>query len=211
MLKFDIIKLLNLNWLKEVIMRTKTMKSIIAVVACIAIMLVAGFVMTACGGTSEKLTKSDTVNFNGATFDNTNDLTLTKNSKTNIYEVTGTLAKMNDSQIRAWFGLAEDADTSTYTAYYACITIDMAENSMTKRGWIATQNTDQMLTEDNCVRYKYKSSSGSLDLVLGFIPQGDSYDLSATPIFRVEVEAPVANGEEPVEPEIYMIDFSKVI
>ena len=192
-------------------MKTKTFKSIMAIAACVVFVLIAGFVLTACGGTKEDVYASGAVDFNGATYENASDFKLVKNDETGIYEAEGTLQEMNEDQIRAWFGLAEDADTSTYEAYFACVTVRMEENSTGRRGWIATDATETMLTQENSVRYKERVETGDLDLVLGFIPQDNAYDLSATPIFRVEVTAPVAEGEEAGEPAIYMIDFSNII
>ena len=191
-------------------MKSKVMKSILTISACLVMLLVAGFVLAACGGTKENITVPKSIEFNGAVFETSKDFKLVKNKETGVYEAQGTYAEMNDDQLRAWLGIT-DAETSveTYEIYYANIKVALEEGSMVKRGFVSEDFADETLTNENCARFKEREEKGDLSLVLGFVEAGvEGFDLRETPIFRIEVTAPVAEGEEAGEPVVYLIDFT---
>lgn len=182
-------------------MKTKTFKSVMTIVACIALILLAGFVLTACGSHATIYATNHVTPFNGVDFENTSDFELEKVDDNN-YKAVGTAATMTAEQAAAW-GTEEGAK-------YVIISIEMEVGSTIESGWVSIDNKDQAFVEgDGHKDTVYEGEEGIKEYVLGV--NGTGIDHSDAPVWRVEVTAPVAEGEEAGEPVVYVVDFTEMI
>ena len=200
-------------------MKSKVSKSFLTVIACIALVVLAGFVLTACGEktTNEKpdIYATDyVVNFGGndaleipsANFENTDDFALeVVDAKTNAYKAVGSAAVMSEAQSAAFYGGA----TEYAGSHYIILSIKMETGSTIRRAWV--ENADVALTDDDKAS-SYTGTEGVREYLLCIDGNYVDADHTAEPVWKIEVTSPVEEGSEE-EPTVvtYTIDFSEMI
>lgn len=173
-----------------------SLKSILAVALCLALVLMAGFILTACG---EKKTNNDIVPTNhetelgGAMFNNSSDFEL-KYLGDNKYQANGSAATMDADQAAA-FGYAEGS-------WYVIVSVKMEVGSTIVSGWKSVDTADVAFTEGEGKNTVYEGVEGVKEYVLG-LTNGDEMIHADAPVWRIEVTAP--NAETATS---YTIDFS---
>ena len=112
--------------------RTKTFRSIGIVALCLMLILVSGFILTACGKTTSKdvYATDHVVDFAGQQFENTTDFKVVSSDGKN-FTAQGTLATMTTEQATAW--------GTTEGARYCIVSIKMEPKAALKTGWV-TEN-----------------------------------------------------------------------
>lgn len=194
-------------------MKKLTLKSVLSIIACLAIVLVAGFALTACCGqdVNEDLfaTKQETeINFNGRTdWKNADNFTITyegENDGAYHFVASGDASVMSAEQGTAWGNVAEGSK-------YVIVTIKMEPGSNIISGWRSTEEQGKSFEESeidgvNIKRTSYNGVVGEKEYVLG-LTDGDTLLHADAPIWRAEVTSPAVEGEETTT-TIYTVDFS---
>ena len=183
--------------------KSVTIKSFLAIFACIAMILVAGITLAACGEkTNDNVVLTDTskvVQFGGREdWQNSDDVTL-KYLGDNKYEVTGTPATMSAEQGTAYGGLTEGSK-------YVLLSIKMEVGSTIVSGWKSTETADVAFGEGEGKNTTYKGEEGVKEYVLG-LSNGETPLHAENPVWRIEITSPVEEGEQATT-TVYTIDFS---
>lgn len=182
-------------------MKTKTFKSVMTIAACVALILLAGFVLTACGSKADIYATDYVVENWGikgyeTDFENTDDFKLEKVDGNN-YKAVGTPATFTAEQAAAFGGVTE-------TDHFVIISIKMETGSTIRRAWVSRDEMDVALTEEDDAS-PYTGTEGVREYLLWIDDHADA------PVWRIEVTAPVADGEEAGDPVVYTIDFTDML
>lgn len=182
-------------------MKAKKLNSVIAISVCIALILLAGFVMTACGSKNDVYATDYVVENWGikgyeTDFENTDDFKVEKIDGNN-YKAVGTPATFTVAQAAAFGGVTEND-------HFVIISIKMEPGSTIRRAWVSEDEKDVALTEDDNAS-PYTGTEGVREYLLWI----DNH--TADPVWRIEVTAPAGEGEEASEPVVYTIDFSDML
>ena len=185
--------------------KSLTLKTVLAIFACVAMILVAGLTLAACGektNDSVALTPtSKVVDFgNRQDWQNSDDVTL-KYLGDNKYEVTGTPATMSAEQGAAYGGLTEGSK-------YVLLSIKMEVGSTIVSGWKTTETADVAFGEGEGKDTTYDGVEGVKEYVLG-LTNGEEALHADAPVWRIEITAPVEEGETATT-TVYTIDFSAI-
>ena len=188
-------------------MKNKIWKRIGAVAACLALVLTAGFVMTACGETPANIYATDYViedwGIKGkeTDFENTKDFKLEAISgEENAYKAVGTPLAVSAAQAAAWGCQKGD--------HIVIVSVKMELKSDLKTGWVSVADKDKAFGAE-VESKQYAGTEGVKEYLLGVEGAGIA-DHTATPVWRIEVTAPVAEGETPVT-VAYTIDFTEML
>lgn len=194
-------------------MKKLTLKSVLSIIACVAIVLVAGFALTACCGqdVNEDLfaTKQETeINFAGRTdWKNADDFTITYEGESDgayHFVASGSASTMSAEQGTAWGNVDEGSK-------YVIVTIKMEPKSTIISGWRSADEQNKAFVESeidgtNIKETSYNGVVGEKEYVLG-LTNGEIALHADAPIWRAEVTSPAVEGEEQTV-AIYTVDFS---
>lgn len=180
--------------------RTKTFRTMATLALCLMLILVSGFILTACGKTTSKdvYATDHVVDFAGQQFENTTDFKVVSSDGRN-FTAQGTLATMTNEQATAW--------GTTEGARYCIVSIKMEPKAALKTGWVNSENRDTAFGSEVTTKY-YNGTEGVKEYVLGI--SGSNINHSENPIWRIEVTNPVAEGETATT-IVYTIDFANLI
>ena len=180
--------------------RTKTFRTIGIVALCLILILVSGFILTACGKTTSKdvYATDHVVDFAGQQFENKSDFKVVSSDGKN-FTAQGTLAVMSEKQATAW--------GTTEGARYCIVSIKMQPKAALKTGWVNSENRDKAFGSEVTTKY-YNGTEGVKEYVLGI--SGSNINHKENPIWRIEVTNPVAEGVTATT-IVYTIDFANLI
>lgn len=186
--------------------KSLTLKSMISIIACVAMVLLAGFTLAACCGeeTNDNVTLTSTekvVDFGGRTDWKNSDATVLTYLGDNNYEVSGEVATMSAEQGTAWGGIAEGSK-------YVILSIKMEVGSTILSGW--RESADDTFAEGEGKDGDYDGVEGVKEYVLG-LTNGKTALHADAPVWRIEVTSPVEEGsDETPTTVVYTIDFSAI-
>ena len=194
-------------------MKKLTLKSVLSIIACVAIVLVAGFALTACCGQDVNddlfATKQETeINFAGRTdWKNADDFTITYEGESDgayHFVASGSASVMSAEQGTAWGNVDEGSK-------YVIVTIKMEPKSTIISGWRSADEQNKAFVESeidgtNIKETSYNGVVGEKEYVLG-LTNGEIALHADAPIWRAEVTSPAVEGEEQ-NTTVYTVDFS---
>lgn len=196
-------------------MKSKTLKSVMTIAVCVALILLAGFVLTACGDketaptyniyATDKAIPFGTQTIEGegdeeptevdVMWENTDDFALAL-IEGNDFKATGTPGQMSAIQATAW--------GTTEGSYYVIVSVKMDLESSLKTGWVTVEDKNVAFDDEHPTK-TYAGTEGVKEYVLGI--SGSNIDHTAAPVWRIEVTSP-AEGAEMVA---YTIDFTDML
>ena len=196
-------------------MKSKTLKSVMTIAVCVALILLAGFVLTACGDrettptyniyATDKAIPFGTQTIEGegdeeptvvdVMWENTADFAVTL-VEGNDFKATGTPGQMSAIQATAW--------GTTEGSYYVIVSVKMDLESSLKTGWVTVEDKNVAFDAEHPTK-TYAGTEGVKEYVLGI--SGSNINHTDAPVWRIEVTSP-AEGAETVA---YTIDFTDML
>lgn len=176
------------------------MKKFLSCFACIAMILVAGVTLAACGGaqTNDYITPSTGASFSESSvkFSNANDFTLEYKGK-NHYVAKGSASTMTQEQATAW---GTEAGSK-----FVVVNVKMGKNSTAVVGWRndETKGTAFEAAEIDGTLIKNVTAANDTKNFILALTDGETLRHADKTIWRIEVKA-----AESEDVGVYTIDFS---
>ena len=186
--------------------KTISLKKVVLSVFCLMLVLTAGVLLTACGGTQENdyVTPGTNASFTGSDvkFNNSADFALVYKGD-NHYEATGSCAKMDADQAKAW-GTVEGSE-------YVVVNVKMGKNSTAIVGWRTVEDKDKEFLENEIddENIKRSTSSNETKNFILALTDGETPRHENEQVWRIEVTPKAEEGETATK-VVYTIDFSKL-
>ena len=185
--------------------KSLTLKRTLLVLACLAMVLVAGVTLAACGGpgTNDYITEGENASFSNSDvkFNNASDFQLVYQGN-NHYIAQGTAAIMDKDQAAAW-GTVEGSK-------YVVVNVKMGAGSTSIVGWRNAETKDTAFTqkEINGSLIKNSSAKNETKNYILALSDGETPRHEDLQIWRIEVTPATEEGAEAQETIVYTIDFS---
>lgn len=184
-----------------------SLKRALTIFACLAMVLVAGFTLAACGETqtNDYITPGTNASFSGSPdvkYNNASDFTLVYKGN-NHYEATGSLATMDATQATTWGGVQEGAK-------YCVLNVKTGKDATGYIGWRSVEDKDKPFTEEEAtsdgVNVKKTSASNETKNYILALTDGVNERYPDKPIWRIQI-----TPKDSTEEITYTIDFSNLL